>query len=402
METKKTKFAHLADCHLGSWRQEELQKLNFQSFKKIIELCIQEQVDFVLISGDLFDSAYPPIEILKESFAEFKKLKDAKIPVYLIAGSHDFSASGKTFLDVLEKAGFCKNVENWEYQEDGKIKLKPQIHDDIAIYGYPGRKSGMEIGDLQKIYFESTHQFTIFMIHTTIKDVIGTIPMDSIEKYKLPPADYYAMGHIHQVFESKEQASHYIYPGPTFPNNFQELSDLKYGSFQLCEITNGKIKTQNIKIPIKEVASIEIEITNALTATQKIISELDKHNLNDKIVLLKLKGILTQGKTGDIRFNEVEEFIKKKQAYVFLRNISSIKIQESELEIESTLTDNIEEVEQKIFNEYSRKNPTNFNKYLPQLITALSIEKNEDEKITIYEDRLLSELKNILEINQII
>jgi len=72
------KFAHLADCHLGSWRQEELQKLNFQSFQKVIDRCIQEQVEFILISGDLFDSAYPPIEILKDSFAEFKKLHDAK------------------------------------------------------------------------------------------------------------------------------------------------------------------------------------------------------------------------------------------------------------------------------------------------------------------------------------
>jgi DNA repair exonuclease SbcCD nuclease subunit len=368
----------------------------------VIQLCIQEQVDFILISGDLFDSAYPPIEILKESFAEFKKLHDAEIPVYIIAGSHDFSASGKTFLDVLEKAGFCKNIENWEYQENGKIKLKPQMHNDIAIYGYPGRKSGMEIEDLQKIYFESTHPFTIFMMHTTIKDVIGTIPMDSIERHQLPLANYYAMGHIHQIFKAKENNSHYIYPGPTFPNNFQELNDLKYGSFQISEIVEGKIKTKNIKVPIKEVSSIEIEISNALTATQKIISELDKTNLKDKIVLLKLKGTLTQGKTGDIRFNEIEEFVKKKQAYIFLRNISSIKIQELEFEIESSTTEDIENIERKILGEYSQKNPTNFNKYLPQLMTALSIEKNEDEKITIYENRLLSELKEILKINQML
>ena len=194
-----TKFAHLSDCHLGGWRQEELQKLNFESFQKIIARCILENVDFILISGDLFDSAYPPIEILKESFAEFKKLSDAKIPVYLIAGSHDFSASGKTFLDVLEKAGFCKNIEDSQIQEDGRIKLKPHMHNEIAIYGYPGRKSGMEIEDLSKAYFDSVYPFSIFMIHTTIKDVVGTIPMESIEKEKLPLANYYAMGHIHRT-----------------------------------------------------------------------------------------------------------------------------------------------------------------------------------------------------------
>jgi hypothetical protein len=394
------KFAHLADCHLGGWRQEELQNLNFKSFQKVIEMCIQEKVNFVLISGDLFDSAYPPIEILKETFAEFKKLKDAGIPVYLIAGSHDFSASGKTFLDVLEKAGFCKNVENWELQEDGRIKLTPVFYEDIAIYGYPGKKSGLEVNNLKNVCFDSIHPFTIFMVHTTIKDVIGNLPIDYIEKQNLPLADYYAMGHIHQIFELKETNSVFVYPGPTFPNNFQELLDLKCGSFQLVEVINGKIKTQSIKIPLKDIIYINIELQNGLTATQKIISEIDKLNLNDKIVLLKLYGTLTEGKIGDIHFNEIEEFVKKKNAYSFLRNMSSIKIQDSEFEI-SSADENVEDIEKKIIEEYSSKNPGYFNKYVSQLLGAFSIEKKEDEKSNIFEERLFSELKNLLEISQI-
>ncbi|MBT3397743.1 exonuclease SbcCD subunit D [archaeon] len=395
------KFAHLADCHLGGWRQEELQNLNFRTFQAIVARSIQERVEFMLISGDLFDSAYPAIEILKETFSEFKKLHDAKIPVYLIAGSHDFSASGKTFLDVLEKAGFCKNVENSEVQEDGRIKLTPHFHGDIAIFGYPGRKSGMEIEDLRKVYFDSVYPFTIFMIHTTIKDVVGTIPIDSLEKSGLPLANYYAMGHIHQIFEAREANSHYVYPGPTFPNNFQELTDLKCGSFQLVEIENGSTKSQNIKIPLKEVAYLEINLDSGLTATDRIISELDKLNLRDKIALLKLKGTLLEGKSGDIRFNEIEEFVKKKEAYTFLRNISSIKVQDSEFENQSWEVDNVEAIEKQILGEYSKQNPADFNKYLPQLMNALSVEKNEGEKSAIFEDRLLGELKKTLEINKI-
>ncbi len=53
------KFAHLADCHLGSWKREELRKLNLESFRKAIDICIERKVDFVLIAGDLFDTAYP-------------------------------------------------------------------------------------------------------------------------------------------------------------------------------------------------------------------------------------------------------------------------------------------------------------------------------------------------------
>src|SRR5271166_2334496 len=138
------KFLHMGDCHLGGWRNPELSELNFRSFAYTIDRAIKEKVDFVLIAGDLFDSAYPSIETLKDSFSEFRKLKEAKIDVFIIAGSHDYSASGKTFLDVLEKSGFCKNVGI--YAEKGDfIILEPTIYKNIALYGYPGKKSGLEV-----------------------------------------------------------------------------------------------------------------------------------------------------------------------------------------------------------------------------------------------------------------
>lgn len=393
------KFSHLADCHLGGWRQEELQNINLKSFKKAIDISLEEKVDFVLIAGDLFDSPYPPIEILKETFAEFKRLKDANIPVYLIAGSHDFSASGKTFLDVLEKAGFCENVQKFEIDENEKIKLKPTFFQDIAIFGYSGRKSGMEIEDLKKVYFDSVHPFSIFMIHSTIEEVVDPNHMDSINKFDLPIANYYAMGHIHKVFKKEERNSTFVYPGPIFPNNFQELVDLGSGSFEIVELERGLLKSRNIKLPIIERIFLEVKIDNGLTATEKIISEIDRLNLKDKIFLLKVSGNLITGKSGDIKFNEIEEFVKKKEALIFLRNISSISNQDEELEIDVREMDNIEE---KIFADYNLKNPHNFNKFLPNLLRALSLEKNEDEKISLFESRLISETKDALNLGEIL
>ena len=144
------KFAHLGDCHLGGWRQPELKELNFRSFQIALERIAKENVDFILIAGDLFDTAYPPIETLKETFDEFRKIKEKNVPVFLIAGSHDYSVSGKTFLDVLERSGFCKNVAKFE-ERDGKILLLPTIFENVAIYGYPGKKSGLEVDDIEKI-----------------------------------------------------------------------------------------------------------------------------------------------------------------------------------------------------------------------------------------------------------
>ena len=104
------KFAHMGDCHLGAWRHPELKELNFKHFQKAIERCIKEKVDFILITGDLFDSSYPPIDTLKETFREFRRLKENNIPVFIIAGSHDYSVTGKTFLDLLDNSGFIKNL----------------------------------------------------------------------------------------------------------------------------------------------------------------------------------------------------------------------------------------------------------------------------------------------------
>ena len=68
------KFAHIADIHLGGWRQPEMQALNLQAFQQTVNICIQEKVQFIIFAGDLFDTAIPSIDTLKEAISEFKKL----------------------------------------------------------------------------------------------------------------------------------------------------------------------------------------------------------------------------------------------------------------------------------------------------------------------------------------
>ncbi|MCX6746579.1 MAG: DNA repair exonuclease [Candidatus Pacearchaeota archaeon] len=382
------RFAHISDVHLGGWKQQSMQELNFQSFRKTIEICIEKKVEFILISGDLFDSAYPSIEILKETFSEFRKLKEARIPCFIIAGSHDYSISGKTFLDVLEKAGFCTNVMNIEENQD-TIILNPTVYNNIAIYGYPGKKSGLEIQDLRKLRFnDSPGMFKIFMLHTTIDKAKGTLPVDSIETELLPKADYYALGHLHIDF----QYENFVYPGPIFPNNFQELEDLQYGRFYIVD-TNSDEPLQKVELKIKDVVSIDVETKNALTATEKIISEIEKREVEDKIVLLRVRGEIETGTSSDIKFSQIEEFATKKKAYFLLKNTHDLKTKEVEMEIEVKDIDNVED---ETINLYSGQNPSDFNKFIPQLINTLAIERQEGEKIESFNSRLLEETKKLL------
>ena len=394
------KFAHISDVHLGGWKQQPMQDLNLRSFEKTIEICIKEKLDFILIVGDLFDSAYPPIEILKETFAQFKKLKEANIPCFIIAGSHDYSISGKTFLDVLEKAGFCKNIENFEERKNEKgeayFLLNPTTYKEVVLYGYPGKKSGLEIPDLRRIKLnEAPGFFKIFMLHTTLDKAKGSLPIDAIESELLPKADYYALGHLHIDF----QYLNFVYPGPIFPNNFQELEDLNYGSFYIVDVNTNSLaptpELRKIELKLKEVLPIHVNITNALTATEQIISEFEKHELEGKIVLLRLKGQIEQGKNSDIKFQQIEEYAKNKGAYFTLRNTHELKTKELELELQ-TESEKAEDIEEEAIKKYSFENPTDFNKLIPQLMNSLSIEKQEDEKTEIFNNRVLDNARKIV------
>ena len=381
------KFAHIADVHLGGWKQQPLQELNMASFKKTVEECIRERVEFILIAGDLFDNAFPPIDVLKETFAEFKKLKDSGIPCFIIAGSHDYSVSGKTFLDVLEKAGFCKNVAVFEEKND-KIILNPTIYKGVAIYGYPGKTSGLELADLRRAQFNETPGlFKIFMLHTTIDKAKGTLPIDALETSEVPKADYYAMGHLHIDF----QYENFVYPGPIFPNNFQELEDLEHGRFYIVD-TGLENPLRRIDLKIKKVISFDLEVKNAIRATQQILSEFEKYELEDKIVLLRLRGLLESGKHSDIKFVQIEEAARKKGAYFLLRNTNDLKIKEADFVAEIQETENIEEESIK---KYSEQNPAVFNKFIPQVMNALSTEKQEGETTESFTSRLLDETKKI-------
>jgi DNA repair protein SbcD/Mre11 len=381
------KFVHLGDCHLGGWRQPELKELNLRSFQYAIGRSIKEKVNFVLIAGDLFDSAYPPIDTLKSTFDEFRKLKEENIPVFIIAGSHDYSVSGKTFLEVLEKAGFCKNVSSFK-EKDEKIILEPTIYQNVAIYGLPGKKSGLEVEDVERIKIhDSPGLFRILMLHTTIQDAVGNSKIKAANEKAFPKVDYVALGHLHINYAKGNK----VYCGPTFPNNISELEELKYGSFYLFD--DGQIKRQEIKL--KEVVSLRIEMSSTSNFTENILSMLKQTEVLDKIVILRLFGVLEKGKISDIDFQKIESFLKQKNCYAFLKSTSKLFMPEPELKIELSGSD---ELESEIIKKFSEKNPSKFNDLISGLLNSLNLEKNEDETSLTFEERLLSELKKTLPI----
>ena len=139
------KFAHLADIHIGAWRDPALKSLGLEAFKRAIHIILEKEVDFVLLAGDLFNTSMPSIDHLKLAVILLKRLKKAGIPVYAIPGSHDYSPSGRTILDVLEEAELLGNVMKGQVI-DKKLKMRFRIDKKTVakITGVRGKKGSLE------------------------------------------------------------------------------------------------------------------------------------------------------------------------------------------------------------------------------------------------------------------
>ena len=152
--------------------------------------------------------------------------------------------------------------------------------------------------------------------------------------------------------------------------------------------TEAPQKIQRIKLPTKKIEHFIIEIEDSLTGTEKIIYELNKRDLKDKVLLLRIYGELKRGKTSDIKFSQIEDFAKNKGAYFLLRNTHDLISEEQEMEFHVPEKDS-ENIEDETIDAYTKENPSSFNNIIKELMNLLSIEKQEGETTETFTNRLL-------------
>ena len=402
------RFAHIADCHLGGWRDYKMRELVVQSFRQAIKTIIEEKVDFVLICGDMFNTAIPGIDIIKEAVTQLKKLKSAGIPVYVIPGSHDYSPSGKTVIDVLEEAEFCKNVFKGTV-EDNKLFMKfTQDKSGVKLCGILGKR-----GELERHYYEMLDLKSlenepgtkIFLYHSPIEEfksgnlhMMEALPLSSFPK----GFNYYAGGHVHTVMHKNEKGyGTFAYPGPLFPNSFSELEELKCGGFYIVDLQENPI-VKRYDIKLKDVVLIVIDCGSktASEVSDELIENSRQANCKDAIVLIRLFGVLASGSVADIRFREASYILYSNGAYFVMRNTR--QLESSELTIIERKAESVEEIENSVIQEHSAQIslPGELQykeaKVMKQLLSTLSEEKGEGETQTEYEKRLTTNANRIL------
>ncbi len=402
------KFAHLSDCHVGGWREPKLREAGILAFCKAVDICIEENTDFVLIAGDLFNTSMPALGELKRVVEKLKELERKSVPVYAIPGSHDFSPSGKSMIDILEKAGLLINVVKGQFDENTqKLKLKFTIDEKTGakITGLLGKKGGLD-----KFYYEYLDReslekesgYKIFMFHGALQEYKPKeLELMEAQPVSLFPKgfDYYAGGHVHCIFSKYEDGYGIIsYPGALFPNNFAELEKFGRGGFYM--VNDGIPEWRPVQIYNAHNIHIDCENKTPEQVNELLLNEIKDKEFNSAIVLIRLEGTLKTGRIKDIDLKTIIDLIYKKSAHFVMRSASKLKNREfEEVKIDTRAVD---EIENSLIE--AHKNELKINGFdilgtVKELMHSLSQERLEGEHVADFENRIKAEVKRILEID---
>lgn len=326
------KFAHMADVHLGAQREPHLQKLEMEAFQVAMSKCIELDVDFVLICGDLFHVGIPDLGIVDSAIKVMMKAQERGMPIYAIYGSHDYTPNGTSVIDILNTVGVLTNVFKPK-MDSGVLKLGFTVDKKTGakIAGISARKVGLEskyYDVLDRAAIEEERGFRIFAFHSGITQFrpANLKEMETVDISRFPRGlEYYAGGHIHQRGEfGLPGYDRIVFPGPLFTGYGKDLEDTARGEkrgFYVVEFED-KVKGTSF-VPVQTFGGLLREYDlgglNAVEANRRIGDDMGELDAKGKVVVIRAYGELAGGRVADVDFGRLKlRLMEKGAVYVHL------------------------------------------------------------------------------------
>jgi DNA repair exonuclease SbcCD nuclease subunit len=219
------KFIHAADVHLDSPMRgledyvgapiERLRLATRRAMDNVVQLCLDEQADFLLIAGDLFDTACRDFNSALSAANQMQKLNRAGIPVYLILGNHDSRD------EMARQVPWPDNVTLFDHKRPQTVH-HPGL--PVAIHGmsYPRREVTENL--VPDYPARVPDRFNIGVLHTNVggNPNHDAYAPTSVEELVLKGYDYWALGHVHD-FDLLHERPHIVYAGTTQGRHAKEL-----------------------------------------------------------------------------------------------------------------------------------------------------------------------------------
>lgn len=254
------RIAHISDTHLGyrQYNLEERENDIYEAFNQVIEKVLEERVNVVIHSGDLFDSYRPPIKALKIFKEAVKKLSDSKIKIISVLGDHD----------TPKRRGLPPHSLFDEVKVLGIGKLEWIEVNEVLIAGISNlRGRGIELLKTELRKFDSIaskYKKSILIAHQGIDRYLPFEEAYELKEDDLPrKATYYAFGHIHSRILTKFGRGYLAYAGSIEIMRRDEIESWnKMGKgFFIVDFERDEPEVHRINIDIRPQYKIEVDLT---------------------------------------------------------------------------------------------------------------------------------------------
>jgi len=324
---KPFSFVHMADIHLGylQYNLPERGEDFARALTEAVDKTLKLKPAFTVMAGDIFNSPRPSNKTLATAIREFRRLRDAGIPVFTIDGSHDMEPNVMigTILNPLHNAGlivYLPRVQGgWETE-------------DYYLYGIKSSRSLPEADAKVSKQLEEnpptpkSQKYNIICFHGALDDPRYAPPNfkpDLRAAHLLEGFQYYAGGHIHQPFKGRFKSGVIAYPGSLETTAYDEAHYPKGFYHVKVESLDEPPEIEHIPIEsarsflVKELDFTGRRVEDALAEAEKSLSEL---NVEDAVAVLILKGSLPEGvKRSQINVHKLRARVDK-PLYVMVVN----------------------------------------------------------------------------------
>ena len=281
--TKTTfRFIHAADLHLDSPLQglelhegapvNLLRGATRRALENLVNLTIEEDVDFLLIAGDIYDGDWKDYSTGLFFRSQMVRLKDQGIPVYLISGNHDAASV------ISKKLPLPENVHKFSTKkaESQEVLGVPAV---IHGQGFPNRAVPENLAAEYPPALSG--KFNIGLLHTSLNGMKGhdTYAPCSLQDLRAKGYDYWALGHIHQPEVLSTE------PWIVFAGNVQGRHIRETGA-RGCQLVtvNERLQVESAERRILDVvrwAVVEVDLAKVETESEAL--QCIRASLKDQI-----------------------------------------------------------------------------------------------------------------------
>lgn len=265
------KILSTADLHLGkssSGIPENADEISTKyTWKRIVDYSIENYIDILLLVGDIVDRDNRYYEAVGQLEAGFKRLKDAGIIVYVVAGNHDFDV----FPQIIKSRDF-DNVELLGFNGDWEVKKFSKNGKEIQFVGWSFSHQYIKEDPLLSFKSDSIDPNipSIGLLHGDVGSRESKYAPINIKNLENKPVIGWILGHIHKPQELKKSGPLIWYPGSPHAMSAKETGI--HGPL-LLTVDDDTIKAHSIPMSPVRYRTLSIDITNAS----------DESSLRDKI-----------------------------------------------------------------------------------------------------------------------